>query len=69
MTCHMKDQRMKTRIEKTRIVRGVQSDLAKAQESLGVPVDKRERVPGTAIREVLKVIEENDEALRFLATC
>jgi hypothetical protein len=50
-------------------VRGVQNDLAKAQDSLGVPMEKRERVPETAIRNVLKVIEENDEALRFLATC
>lgn len=68
MTCNMKERRMKPNTGKS-IAREVQSDLARAQKSIGVPADQRQRVPEKAIRGVLKAIEENDEALRFLATC
>lgn len=63
----MKEQRMTTRIEK-RIVREVKDDFARAQDSVGVPAGERERVSSVAIQGILKAIEQNDEALRFLAT-
>ena len=58
---------MRSSTEKN-IARDVQQDLARVEESLGVPADQRERVSEKTVRSILKVIEDNDAALRFLAT-
>ncbi len=50
-----------------KIVRNVQADVRRAEETVGTPTDKRRNVPVDAIHDILKSIEENDQALRFLA--